>query len=108
MVKLRGNKPGSLDFARDDSIRLAQHWIGERALAVARLVVVPVIDFQIALQFQMTPVGGGPFAKQITQNAFTVAELTPTESGKEFFEDINRHHLEPPLSFRVKSRNLSP
>ena len=46
-------------------IRLPQHWIRQGALAIAGLVVVPVIDFQIALHLQMAAVGRGPFAKQM-------------------------------------------
>ena len=57
-------------FDRDKSklrglIWLPQHRISERALAIARLVVVPVIYFQSSLQFQMAAIGRGPLPQKV-------------------------------------------
>src|SRR5437016_1304392 len=64
-AELKDYTTGSLDSARDDLIGLTQHRIVERAFAIAGFVVVPVIDFQIALQFQMAAACGSPFAEQM-------------------------------------------
>src|SRR5436190_7360611 len=47
------------------SIRLAQHWVVEGPFAITRFAVVPVIDLEIALHFQMAAVGCGPFAEEM-------------------------------------------
>ena len=43
---------------------MPQHRIVQRSLAIAVLAVVPVIDLQTVLQFQMAAVRRAPFAQQ--------------------------------------------
>ena len=45
-------------------IGMAQHWISERTLAIAGLVVVPISDLKTALHFQPAAIRGVPGAQQ--------------------------------------------
>ena len=45
-------------------IGMAQHWISERTLAIAGLIVVPISDLKTALHFQPAAIRGVPGAQQ--------------------------------------------
>src|SRR4030095_8180919 len=54
---------------RNGLIRVLQHRIEKRALAVAQAVVIPVVDLQASLQLETAAVGCIPFAQEIGEIA---------------------------------------
>src|SRR3712207_2488827 len=60
------------------SIRQPQHRIVQRALAIAWLVVVPVVDFQVALHLQATAVRRDPLAQQVRELGIEDETILPS------------------------------